>query len=168
MFVEEIRTKQDRSYISFCSLDILYNCKLFLMTTSLGTNAFVVTRVHCISSVPFLPISEKGHNMTTRVSVSLNNNATLNYEQGGLLPGDVFITKTYLYNFDPLKPHFHVVKLGFTGVHIIFLVSVQKIDFGYSVEPPRRCGFNEYPQSMFRAEILKISDFYLKTFSFWW
>ena len=26
-------------------------------------------------------------------------------------------TKTYLYNFDPLKPHFYIVKLGFTGVH---------------------------------------------------
>ena len=28
----------------------------------------------------------------------------------------VFITKTCLYNFDPLKPHFYMVKLGFTGV----------------------------------------------------
>ena len=25
------------------------------------------------------------------------------------------ITKTHLYNFDPLKPHFYIVKLGFTG-----------------------------------------------------
>ena len=31
-----------------------------------------------------------------------------------------FITKTCLYNFDPLKPHFYIVKLGFTGVYIIF------------------------------------------------
>ena len=30
------------------------------------------------------------------------------------------ITKLYLYNFDPLKPHFYMVKLGFTGVDIIF------------------------------------------------
>ena len=37
-----------------------------------------------------------------------------------------FITKTYLYNFDPLKAHFYVVKLGFTGVYIIFLISAQK------------------------------------------
>ena len=36
------------------------------------------------------------------------------------------ITKTRLYNFDPLKPHFYVVKLGFTGVYIIFLISAQK------------------------------------------
>ena len=37
-----------------------------------------------------------------------------------------FITKTYLYNFDPLKPYFYIVKLGFTGVYIIFLISAQK------------------------------------------
>ena len=30
------------------------------------------------------------------------------------------ITKTRLYNFDPLQPHFYIVKLGFTGVYIIF------------------------------------------------
>ena len=59
------------------------------------------------------------------------------------------ITKTYLYNFDPLKPHFCIVKLGFTGVYIIFLISDQNIDCGYSLEPPRRGGSNEYPQSMF-------------------
>ena len=28
--------------------------------------------------------------------------------------------------FDPLKPHFYIVKLGFTGVYIIFLISDQK------------------------------------------
>ena len=36
------------------------------------------------------------------------------------------ITKTCLYNFDPLKPHFFIVKLGFTGVYIIFLISAPK------------------------------------------
>ena len=36
------------------------------------------------------------------------------------------IRKTRLYNFDPLKPHFCIVKLGFTGVYIIFLISAQK------------------------------------------
>ena len=59
------------------------------------------------------------------------------------------ITKTYLYNFDPRKPHFYIVKLGFTGVYIIFLISGQNIDCGYSLEPPRRGGSNEYPHSMF-------------------
>ena len=54
-----------------------------------------------------------------------------------------YITKTYLYNFDPLKPHFYIVKLGFTGVYIIFLISAQKHKLC------RRGGSNEYPQSMF-------------------
>ena len=36
------------------------------------------------------------------------------------------ITKTHLYNFDPLKPPFYNVKLDFTGVYIISLISAQK------------------------------------------
>ena len=36
------------------------------------------------------------------------------------------ITKTCIYNIDPLKPHFYIVKLRFTGVYIIFLISAQK------------------------------------------
>ena len=44
--------------------------------------------------------------------------------------------KTYLYTFDPIKPHFYVVKLGFTRVYIIFLIFDQNIDCGYSLEPP--------------------------------
>ena len=38
----------------------------------------------------------------------------------------------------------------------IFHISAQNIDCGYSLEPPRRGGSNEYPQSMFWAEIRKI------------
>ena len=59
------------------------------------------------------------------------------------------ITKTCLYNFDPLQPHFYMVKLGFTRIYIIFLISAQNIDCGYSLEPPRQGGSNEYQQPMF-------------------
>ena len=59
------------------------------------------------------------------------------------------ITKTCLCNVDPLKPHFYIVKVGFTRVNIIFLISAQNIDCGYSLELPQRGGSNEYPQSMF-------------------
>ena len=59
------------------------------------------------------------------------------------------ITKTCLYKVDPLKPHLYIVKLGFTGVYIIFHISAHNIDCGYSLEPPQRGGSNEYPQSMF-------------------
>ena len=71
------------------------------------------------------------------------------------------ITKTCLYKIDPLKPHFYIVKLGFTGVYIIFLNFTQNVDCGYPLEPPHRGGSNEYPQSMFWAEIWTISEFFL-------
>ena len=35
----------------------------------------------------------------------------------------------------------------------IFRISAQNIDCRYSLEPPRRGGCNEYPQSIFWAEI---------------
>ena len=78
----------------------------------------------------------------------------------------VLITKTCLYNLDPLKPHFYVVKLGFTGVYVIFLISAQNIDCGYSLEPPRRGGSNEYHNLCFGAEIWKISELFIWKFSF--
>ena len=88
-------------------------------------------------------------------------------------PDQVTITKTHLYNFDPLKPHFYIVKLGFTGVHvyIIFFLFLLKItDCRYSLEPPRRGGSNEYPQFMFLSRNMKkyknIRIFYLKIFIF--
>ena len=36
-------------------------------------------------------------------------------------------------------------------------ISAQNIDFGYSLEPPRRGGSNEYPQSMFLSRNKKIN-----------
>ena len=44
MFYEDIRTKQDLSYISICSLSILYNSEFILMATSLKTNAVIVMK----------------------------------------------------------------------------------------------------------------------------
>ena len=78
------------------------------------------------------------------------------------------ITKIRLYSFDPFKPHFYTVKLGFTGHTLILLFLLENIDCGYSLEPPQRSRFNEYPQSMFGAETWKILEFlfYLKIFSF--
>ena len=37
----------------------------------------------------------------------------------------------------------------------IFHISAQNIDCGYSLEPPRRGGSNEYPQSMFSSKTKK-------------
>ena len=70
------------------------------------------------------------------------------------------ITKTCLYNFDPLEPHFYIVKLGFAGVQVIFLISDQNMDCGYSLEPPR-------PQFSFEQKYEKYhSFFYLQILKF--
>ena len=61
--------------------------------------------------------------------------------------------KTCLYNFDPLKPHFYIVKLELQGYTLFFLFLLKNIDCRYSLEPPRRGGSNEYSQSMFWAEL---------------
>ena len=72
------------------------------------------------------------------------------------------IMKTRLYNFDPLKPHFYIVKLGFIhGYTLFFLFLLKNIDFGYLLELPCWDSSNEYPQSMFWKEIWKISDFFI-------
>ena len=81
--------------------------------------------------------------INTILQIILNKKMSIFEEYGA------FITKTCLYNFDPLKPHFYIVKLGFTGVYVIFLISAQNINCGYSLEPPRRGGSNEYTQSIF-------------------
>ena len=79
---------------------------------------------------------------------------------------DISITKTCLYNFDPLKPHFYIVKLGFTGVYNIFLISAQKHRLWVLVGT-RRGGSNEYPQSMFLSRNMKnVRIFYLEIFRF--
>ena len=78
----------------------------------------------------------------------------------------VYITKTCLYNIDPLKPHFYIVKLGFTGEYIIFLISAQNIDCVYSLEPPRRGGSNEYHNLCFVQKYEKYQNFLSEIFHF--
>ena len=69
---------------------------------------------------------------------------------------EVNITTICLYNFDPLKPQFYIIKHGFTGVYIISLFLLKNIDRG---------GSNEYPQSMFWAEIWKNIRVFIWKFS---
>ena len=68
----------------------------------------------------------------------------------------------------PLNPNFN--KTGvYRRLHYVFLLLLKYIDCGYSLEPPRQGGSNEYPQSMFLSRNMKtIRIFYPKTFSFWW
>ena len=76
------------------------------------------------------------------------------------------IMKTCLYNFDLVKPHFYIVKLGFTGVYIIFLISAQKHRLWNSLEPPRRGGSNEYPNLCFEQKYDQNQIFFIWKFSF--
>ena len=57
-----------------------------------------------------------------------------------------------------LRKHAHMIYSDFSRSKIdnfqrkifdIFLIFAQNIDCGYTLEPPRRGGSNEYPQSMF-------------------
>ena len=73
------------------------------------------------------------------------------------------ITITCLYNFDPLKPQFYIEKQGYT---LFFLFLLNNIDCGYSLEPPRRGGSNEYPQSMFEQKCEKQQSFLSENFQF--
>ena len=70
------------------------------------------------------------------------------------------------YIYFSSRKQFYIVKLGFTGLDIIFLINALKIDCEYSLEPPRQCSSNEYQQTMFRAEIWKDSEFLSENFQF--
>ena len=70
-------------------------------------------------------------------------------------------------NVYTLIPHFYTDKCGLQG-YTFFLILIQNIDCGYSLEPPRLVGSNAYPQSMFSAakHIQNIKLFQLKSFIF--
>ena len=90
------------------------------------------------------------------------------------------IMKTCVYNFDPHKPHFYIVKLWFTGVYIIFLISAQKHGvciFLISAEKHRvwvlvrtsSRRFLRVPTIYVLSRNKKnIWIFHLKMFIFWW
>ena len=58
----------------------------------------------------------------------------------------VIITKTRLFEYIET---FTSKNRKFSDKKLIFYISAQNIDCGYSLEPPRRGATNEYPQSMF-------------------
>ena len=61
--------------------------------------------------------------------------------------------------FGPLKPHFYIVKLGLQGYTLFFLFLLENIDCGYSLEPPRPGGTNEYHNLCFEQKCEKTSEF---------
>ena len=77
-----------------------------------------------------------------------------------------FITKTCLYNFDPFKPNFYIVKLGFTGVNITFLISVKNMDCKYALERLAQAVLKSTHNLCFEQKYEEYQNFYLKIFSF--
>ena len=69
-------------------------------------------------------------------------------------------TCSYHYENTPIQMYWKFYHQKIENFQIknsdIFHISAQNIDCGYSLEPPRRGGSNEYPHSMFWAEIRKI------------
>ena len=59
-----------------------------------------------------------------------------------------YITKTRLFKYIETFTTKKLANFQIKNSNI-FHISAQNIDCGYSLEPPRRGGFNEYPQSMF-------------------
>ena len=69
----------------------------------------------------------------------------------------IVITKTRLFKY---RKNFTSKNRKFSDKKktlIFFHISAQNIDCGYSLEPPRRGGSNEYPQSMFLCRNKKIN-----------
>ena len=81
-------------------------------------------------------------------------------------PDTKLIRKIYLYNFDPLKPHFYIVKLGVTGVYVILLISALKHRLLVLVRTILTSTHNLCLEQKYE----KCQNLYLKTFSFflWW
>ena len=77
----------------------------------------------------------------------------------------IYITKTCLYNFDPLKPHFYIVKLGFTGVYIIFLTSAQKHRLWVLVRTASLSVLTSTHNLCFEQKYWKISEIFIWKFS---
>ena len=67
-------------------------------------------------------------------------------------------------NLLPSRKHIYIILTPLNPTSDIFHILLKNIDCGYSLEPPRRGGSNEHPQSMFRAEMWKISEFLSENF----
>ena len=72
--------------------------------------------------------------------------------------------KIFLSHIYPLIPYFYLVKIGNAGVNLFFLLLLEHIDYGYSMEPPQRGSSNVSPQSIFEQKY-KISNFFFMKFS---
>ena len=74
--------------------------------------------------------------------------AVSGYRMSTAIPNPLLITKTYLFKYTE-KLITEKLKIFRQKIQVFFIFLLKNIDCGYSLEPPRRGGSNEYPQSMF-------------------
>ena len=133
--------KQHASYIFPSSMSHSYSCKTInhlssvkrKYGTSIAKKCLCIILHMCKGSFGYLLSTEAFYSILSfclRTSNALIRLWLFSYAR-------CVITKTCLYNFDPLKPQSYIVKLGFTRVYIIFLIFAQNINCGYSLEPHR-------------------------------
>ena len=138
-----------------------------------------VSRRYCITNDSFLeimPLLGTGTTLLLKVSIySLKFEVSIltiiffcfrfperNHLLGAFRYINLRITKTCLYNFDPLKPRFLYCKTGvYRGIHY-FSYFCSNIDCGYSLEPPRRVHVHVLSRNMKNIRV-----FHRKIFSFW-
>ena len=65
---------------------------------------------------------------------------------------------TYII-FTPLTPLLCSKTEVYRGYTLFFLLLLENIDCGYSLEPPRRGGSNDYPQSILKQKYEKYQSF---------
>ena len=81
-----------------------------------------------------------------------------------MLKGSIYssnITKTRLYNIDPLKPHFYIVKLEFTGYTLVFLLLLKNIDFCTRLNRLAEAVLTNTHNLCFEQEFEKISEIFI-------
>ena len=107
--------------------------KSFLSSTHIGTLSAIIRtstyNIQCHDEIRKFPqifvfLSDRKNFAVSQKGVRINNCKLICVR--AIEVWLYIITKTRLYHFDPLKPHFYIVKLGFTGVYIIFLIFAQK------------------------------------------
>ena len=74
---------------------------------------------------------------------------------------EAHIMKTYLYNFEPLKPHFYIVKLGFTWVYIVGIkhgfscINIRQVPRGVLKTEAGGRGFQHLPRDLANVNAMK-------------
>ena len=93
----------------------------------------------------------------------------LRVKRGSIEPWGLILgrRKSNMYFGESLRKH-DTKNLKFQiKILIFFYISAQNIDCGYSLEPPRRGGSNEYPQSMFLSRNKKNNVYPCKPQFYW-